>query len=152
VNNQVTTPVTVKHPDTFYQSQWHIVCPHCGEEVGFDGVFDWGWLIEAIRNVDPKSRIMPMDFDGVVERHGHYLVLETKDTGVPIPNGQLITLAGLQSPKDFTVMKIWGKTDPETIELTTRQGKVFTGRGIKTAIKWVEKWFKWANDYKEWKE
>ena len=69
-----------------------------------------------------------------------WLVLATQEN-----KGQLITLAGLQSPKDFTVMKVWGKTEPGKIELTLPSGEVFTGYGVEKARKWVEGWFKKAN-------
>lgn len=64
-----------------------------------------------------------MDFDGVVERKGHYLVFETKDIGKEIPRGQQITLDNLKNPKSFTVLKIWGKSKPEKMVVSYPNGK-----------------------------
>jgi len=140
-------PATILHPNTFDKSQWHITCPWCEREIGFDGVFHWGWVIEAIRIIDPKTLIMPMDFDCVVERHCHYLVIETKADGVPIPNGQLYTFNGLLHPKDFTIMKIWGKEIPNKIRIQNPgYNETDISPGIDSAMKFVSWWFKRANN------
>ncbi len=89
-----------------------------------------------------------MDFDGVVERHGHYIVFETKEVGKEIPQGQLITLEGLRSPKDFCVMKIWGKNEPEHFEASgMSNGKIWMAKGVgtKAARNFVKRWYEWAN-------
>lgn len=90
-----------------------------------------------------------MDFDGVVERYGHYIVFETKEPNKEIPKGQLITLEGLRTPKSFCVMKIWGKDKPEYFEASYGwiNKKVFekSGKGVEEARDFVKRWYEWAN-------
>jgi hypothetical protein len=75
---------------------------------GFDGEFDWDFLKMAFTG----TKIEPMDLDAVVERNGHFLVFETKDTGKGVPIGQAITLRTAWR-KGFTVIHVEGKTAPE---------------------------------------
>lgn len=56
---------------------------------------------------------MPMDFDSVVEKNGHFLIFETKEEGKEIEKGQSITLTNMWK-KDTTIVHVAGKT-PETI-------------------------------------
>lgn len=52
---------------------------------GFDGVFDWDFLIEAFA----PTRIQPTDVDFIVERNGYFLVFETKHAdNIEVPTGQ----------------------------------------------------------------
>ncbi len=76
----------------------------------YDGFFDWSWTKGCFGN--PK--IEPMDFDGVVERKGQFLVFETKDVGKSIPPGQFITLIEAHKLGCFTIMLIHGKLEPES--------------------------------------
>lgn len=140
-------PDTVKYADAFERSQWHIDCPYCGKIIGFDGIFDWRWVTESIKKVNPKTNITPMDFDGVVERHSNYLIFETKDVGVDISKGQLITLKNLQKPKTFTVMKIWGKENPEKMEINSHDGVVKTTCDLGEMKNYVSRWYSWANNF-----
>lgn len=148
---------TIRYPNSFNESQWHIECPHCHQTIGFDGLFQWGWVSKAIRSVDKHTKITPMDFDGVIERELNYLVIETKDEGVKIQKGQLLTLERLHRAESFCVMKVWGKKNPTKWEAETnfvnsekktikRKGE---GEGKESAFKFVRKWFKWANRNKE---
>jgi len=127
-------PDTIRYPNAFDRNQ----------PAGFDGIFNWKWTEGCFGH----TTIRPMDFDGVVERYGHYLVFETKDLGVEIPQGQKITLAGLRNPKDFCVMKIWGKDEPEYFKITTlHKGHLIEieGWGVNEAREYIRKWFEWAN-------
>ena len=130
-------PDTIKYPDAFNRNQ----------AAGFDGLFNWKWTEGCFG----FTKITPMDFDGVVERRKHYLVFETKDPGVEIPQGQLITLEGLMAPRSFCVMKIWGKEEPEYFEASFGLvgEKVYEekGEGIEKAKIYVERWFGWANNH-----
>lgn len=141
-------PDTVKYPATFMKSQWSIECPDCGRIIGFDGIFPWGWIIDAIKDVNPKSKITPMDFDAVVERNSHYLIFETKDIGVDIEMGQLITLNNLKHPKSITVMKIWGKENPVKMEINKQDGRVIIVNDFEEMKKWVRRWYNSANKNK----
>jgi hypothetical protein len=71
----------------------------------FDGVFEWDWIAAAL-----PGKIEPMDFDGVVERRGQFLLFETKGPGVPIPAGQRYTLQCVAALPQWTVVILWGKT------------------------------------------
>ena len=142
---------TIKHPDAFDKSQWRINCPHCNEIIGFDGIFNWGWVLEAIGYNAGRTQITPMDFDGVIERRYHYLIFETKDVNKDIPLGQVITLDNLRTAKSFTVMRVWGKENPAAWEAEfgyTKGGRVIkkTGVGEESAKDYVSRWFRWADE------
>lgn len=143
-------PKTILYPETFDASQNRVTCPNCACEFPFDGIFDWWWVIQAIKNENPLSKITPMDFDGVVERNGHFLVIETKDIGVKISTGQLITLKALQSPKSFYVMKVWGKENPTKIEVEWAYNNrlvVEKSEGVGEAMRYVSAWYLWADSH-----
>ena len=141
-------PDTVKYPKSFKKSQWFIECEKCGHIIGSDGVFPWGWIIDSIKNVNPRSKITPMDFDAVVERNSHYLVFETKDVGVNIEMGQLITLNNLKHPKSFTVMKLWGKENPQIMEITLRNNEKIIVYALNEMKELVSDWYRWADKNK----
>lgn len=92
-------PSTIKHPKTFEKSA----------SASFDGVFDWSWTQGCFGG----GIITPMDFDGVVERKGNFLVFETKNIGVPIPKGQMYTYESAYKIGVFTILFIEGKSSPE---------------------------------------
>ncbi len=75
---------------------------------GYDGHFDWDFLNGAF-----GPTVMPMDFDGVVERKGRFWLFETKKEGVPIPKGQLITLESAQATGFFTICILRGKNSAD---------------------------------------
>lgn len=77
---------------------------------GFDGEFRWDFISQF---AFPGTKIEPMDFDAVIERRGHTLIIETKETGKDIPKGQALSLAN-QWRLGATIMHLAGKT-PETI-------------------------------------
>lgn len=137
-------PPTIYNPEVFDKSQWQIECPHCGNMIGFDGIFHWGWLLDLL-----PRKISPMDFDGVLEAgQGHYLIFETKDIKNELPQGQLYTLSRLHRAKSFTVMIVWGKTEPEQFTWIKRDGSqsgIFK-QGVEEARRFVEKWISWAEE------
>ncbi|MAH51417.1 hypothetical protein CMI37_36715 [Candidatus Pacearchaeota archaeon] len=126
-------PETILHPKKFRQSL----------PPGYDGAFDWSWTDGCFGN----TTIAPMDIDGVVERHGRILVFETKDVGVEVKKGQLITLTSLYKMGDFTVMFIWGKTEPETVEVW--YPPPYNYKRNYTGVAWARKvvawWFEYAS-------
>lgn len=113
----IDLPATIKHPETFANSP----------AAGFDGVFDWSWT----QGCFGPGKITPMDFDGVVERRGNFIVFETKGVGVPIPDGQLFTLEAIHKLDVFTVVFIHGKTAPEEL-------KVWCAPGFKSGVVMAE--------------
>jgi hypothetical protein len=144
-------PDTIKHPENFMRSQWSVCCPHCHRTIGFDGIFDWGWVIEALKKISPKTKIMPMDFDGVIERKCHYLLFETKDEGKNIIEAQRWTLERIIRASSVTIMYVWGKESPISFEAQTilRNGKRFRvvkGMGRLESEEYVSRWFRWAEN------
>jgi len=101
-------PDTIKHPKTFLDSP----------AAGFDGVFDWSWTKGCFGN----GNITPMDFDGVVERKGNFIIFETKNIDTPIPDGQLYTLESAFKLNCFTIMFIEGKGKPEKAKVWCQPG------------------------------
>jgi hypothetical protein len=82
------------------------------------GIWDWSILSGCF-----SGGIRPTDLDGLVERRGHFLVLEAKQPGVSVPLGQRYTFEALQKTGVFTVIIIWGMTDsPEEAQLYTPGG------------------------------
>lgn len=110
---------------------------------GYDGKFDWDVFKEEGCWGDTK--IEPMDFDGVVERHNHYLVFETKKNGATIPLGQELTLEHLQNPKDFTVIKLWPKHPPFEKAVINYKGETRVVLGHEKIIEQIKRWFYFAN-------
>lgn len=126
-------PSTIKHPEGFRHSP----------AAGYDGVFDWSWT----QGCFGEGRITPMDFDGVVERKGNFILFETKNLGVPIPQGQLFTLKAAHALGCFTVFLIHGKTSPETVEIWyPGVATKATIQGKQEAAERVAKWYEWANN------
>jgi hypothetical protein len=75
---------------------------------GFDGQFHWEWL----NGIFPRG-IMPMDIDAVIEYCGRFLIFETKDQGIAIPQGQYITLVRLtMALPELHVILLWSKDAP----------------------------------------
>lgn len=89
-------PSTITHPEAFRRS----IAPD------FDGVFNWEWM----RGIYPR-KVMPMDFDGVVELNGWFFIFETKDPGKAVPEGQKYTFKRL--PEMCIVFYIEGKELPK---------------------------------------
>lgn len=124
-------PSTIKHPGGFAHSP----------AAGFDGVFDWSWT----QGCFGKGRITPMDFDGVVERKGNFILFETKNLGVPIPDGQIYTLQAAHRLGCFTIFLIHGKTAPEMAQVWypgTEKRHVF--EGVDAIRERVAAWYEYA--------
>ena len=126
-------PATIICPDAFIKSP----------AANFDGVFDWSWTQGCFGN----TKIKPMDINGLIERNNQFLIFETKDSGVAIPQGQLITLDRLWKTGPFTIMLIWGKRSPEYFEYwPAYSANRFRYYGVDEAIEVVKKWFEWADN------
>jgi hypothetical protein len=69
------------------------------------GIWDWGFLDQCFEG----TKIRVTDIDGFVERNGKFLVLETKQKGVAIPNGQRIMFENMQKTGLFTSVILWGQ-------------------------------------------
>ncbi len=125
-------PSTIRNPAGFLRSP----------AAGFDGVFDWAWT----QGCFGETRITPMDFDGVVERHGQLLIFETKDIGVPVKQGQLITLRAAHAKGGTTVMIIHGKRGPERSHCWYPDSRLTADlTGEDEARAFVARWYRWAD-------
>ncbi len=127
-------PGTVKHPDAFIRSP----------AAGFDGVFDWSWTNGCFGS----GNITPMDFDGVIERKGNFLVMETKDIGVTVPHGQMITFDSAHKLGVFTILFIEGKDKPKKVKAWFPNGDRWEKhRPVDTAYmkKLCSRWYAYAD-------
>jgi hypothetical protein len=76
-------------------------------------LWDWEFLNGAL-----PGKIRPMDIDGIVEKNGHFLVLEGKPVGQNIPYGQRLTLERLAAQDETSVLILYGEPgDPEKMKL-----------------------------------
>lgn len=131
-------PDTIKHPETFIKSP----------SASFDGVFDWSWTSGCFGD----GVITPMDFDGVVERKGNFLVFETKNIGVPIPKGQMYTYESAYKLGVFTILFIEGKDKPEYAKAWCQPGfkkslkmEVHAPTNMTRMSKFVSEWYTFAD-------
>jgi hypothetical protein len=123
--------MTIKHKKTFADSK----------AAGFDGVFFWDFLKGAF-----GPTIEPMDFDGVVERRGAFLVFETKAPGVTLPEGQRITLEALIQDPRFTVVLCAKR--PEDIggwEVWHKYGRAVIPGDAAALRAWCAAWYDYVN-------
>lgn len=68
------------------------------------GIWDWAILDGCFGS----TRIKPTDIDGLVERNGRFLFLETKSIGAQLPIGQERTFKALVKAANATVIVVWG--------------------------------------------
>ncbi len=68
------------------------------------GFWDWSILDGCFGN----TRIRPSDVDGMVERNGEFLAIETKGPGAPLPTGQFWMYCALAERPGMTVLILWG--------------------------------------------
>ena len=113
----------------------------------------WNW--DCLGDVLP-GKLTPSDIDGIIERNGKFLVIETKHArSKTIPKGQYITLKRLHDTGLFTVLIVYGDKDkPQEMDVWYPKDIVFgtwgqtTGRkecsvnDMQLLVKW---WFKHAN-------
>jgi len=130
----IETPETIKYPETFFNST----------PANFDGIFDWSWT----KGCFGDSNITPSDVDAIIERHGNFLLMETKHLDVPILQGQMITLKALYNLRCFTIMLIWGKEIPEYFQVWYPPHFCIKPKdyiGIEKAREVVSRWYEYAN-------
>ena len=86
-----------------------------------------------------------MDFDGVVERKGNFILFETKNIGVPIPKGQMYTLQAAHRLGCFTIFLIHGKTEPEIAQIWyPGVDKREIHEGVESIKNKVSAWYEYA--------
>lgn len=84
------------------------------------GLRDYRWVSDLL-----PGREAPMDLDCVLEKNGHFLVMEFKPEGAGIPLGQRITLRSLVK-LDMDVWVVWEGRDGKHVEVgsLTEYGEV----------------------------
>ena len=82
-------------------------------------LWDWGMFDGCFGN----SRIKIGDIDGIVESRGHFLLIEGKSVGVPIPEGQRIMIGKLLEIPQFTIICLWGTPPNRINRIEVRNGK-----------------------------
>jgi len=120
---------------------------------GFDGKFHWDYLIEPVQKATGR-KITPMDIDCHIEIGGHFLMIETKRPGVPVPGGQRRALLQHWGKGTATIIFLWGKVDPHVAEVWYPSAKRYgEGGRVDKSDKTmsdlrliVYKWAKWANE------
>lgn len=86
--------MTIRNKDTFMQNLW-----------------DWGFLDDCFGG----TRIRITDVDGLVERKGHFLLIETKSPGKDIPRGQQILFDAIAKQPNWHILVIWGLPNVPTM-------------------------------------
>lgn len=104
--------------------------------------------------ISANPALIPSNVDGILERNGHFLIMEWKRPGEKVSAGQRIMLQALASKPDFMVVIIYGNTDNETIVnsywLLTPEGKpVKTGIGFESFKQFYRQWYELADGYKK---
>ena len=110
-----------------------------------DGLWDWG----VLRGCFGNTKIEPTDIDGFVERNGKFLILETKDNGVEIKQGQQLTFNALVKTGLFTIIVIWGNPgNPKRIRvITSKADRNFKNSSLEQLRDIVSQWFNYAEGY-----
>ena len=67
----------------------------------------WNW--QCLDGCMGERKQCVSDVDGIVERNGQFLVIETKSTGVEVPMGQSIMFSSFTRLPEFRVLIVWGK-------------------------------------------
>ena len=118
--------MTINNPAAFCASLWDWQC--------LDGCFG-------------ETLIKPTDIDGLIERNGKFLALETKLPNVPIHDGQRITFRALVNTGYFSVLFIWGHPGkPEAGELWhLGESYPHSSMDMDKLREIVERWFHYAD-------
>jgi hypothetical protein len=119
-------------------------CPTCGTKVTEAklGLRDYRWIGEAL-----PGRVAPMDFDAVLEKNGHFLVMEFKPEGSKgLPLGQRITLTRLVR-QGWDVWVVRGE-GPVVVGPLTRHGIVTFAQPMSVGAlrKRVAEWYEAASE------
>jgi hypothetical protein len=106
----------------------------------------WDWTFLNACFVPTKIRVS--DIEGIVERHGNFLWIETKYPGENIEEGQRIMHESALKTGRFTVLLIWGEPNrPFSYRLlfaNRRPEEGLVNREDEIAAV-VRRWFVWAD-------
>lgn len=104
-----------------------------------NALWDWGILDGCFGS----SRIHPTDIDGLIERKGRFLLLETKSPNKEIPKGQQVMFDHLIGLGCFTVIVLWGEPNrPDFIQIWGKDKKPTC---LDDFRKLVSRWYRWAD-------
>jgi len=108
-----------------------------------ENLWDWNCLDGCFG----QRGIRPTDIDGMVERNGYFLVIETKSPGVELKTGQYLTLRRLANTGYFTVIVVWGTAQKPVELLWMDKTKVdYKERGdLQSLRNWCAHWYKTVN-------
>lgn len=92
-------------------------CPTCGTPVTEArlGLRDYRWVSSKL-----PGKVAPMDFDFVLERGGHFLIMEFKPEGVKPGVGQARTLRAAREWADVWV--VYGEDGAEYVDVDFGDG------------------------------
>ena len=101
-----------------------------------------------------NPHLVPSNVDGILERNGHFLILEWKRPGEKVSEGQRIMLQALAAKPSFMVVIIYGNTDNQTVVdsywVLTPEGKpVKSGVGFESFKQFYRQWYELADGYKK---
>jgi hypothetical protein len=85
-------------------------------------IWDWSILAGCFGN----TAIRVSDVDGMVERNGRFLFIETKQPHVTtIPRGQMMAYERLMKRGGAVFFLVWGQPGrPEMVQVTTQHGTI----------------------------
>lgn len=106
---------------------------------------NWKFIEDAL-----PGKCGVMDIDGIIERRGKFLVIESKSPAETIDKGQMITLEALSRLPSFTVIVAWMDIVNGTVfgVNVIKNGKVedFINTDTPTFLYWVKSWFDKASE------
>lgn len=113
------------------------------ERAYLDGIWDWAILDGCFGD----TKIKPTDIDGLVERNGHFLLLECKSSGVPVKMGQAMMLNRAIDTGFFTAMIVWGsQNQPEKLQILSSKDALLIDPCDLDAFRgYVSAWFQKVN-------
>jgi|SRR3990172_10311647 len=110
------------------------------KQIYMDKLWDWGFLDRCFE----PTRIRLTDVDGIVERRGHFLLIEAKSPGKDVPTGQQIMFNHLSAIPNWTILVIWGEAPDQPISCMI-WGKEKQIASQDTIRQIVSRWFEEAN-------
>lgn len=105
--------------------------------------WDWGMFKGCFDN----PRVTLMDLDGMVERNGYMLLIETKWPGGDLSGGQRIAFTNLCKTNFTSVIVVWGQPQqPEEMQIY-HLGHVYDRQPCDkfTLRLAVKRWYDWAS-------
>ena len=109
----------------------------------------WNWT--PFNECFKPTNIRITDIDGMVERNGLFLVIETKRPNADIPQGQSIMFDHMVETGLFTILIVWGHTDQPKIILKMTKGlkKKYNNCDVGKLKLLIREWFIYADNMTE---